>query len=174
MVRHTAEAMARGGIYGPLAGGFARYAVDATWTVPHFEKMLYDNALLLRCYTHLWRQTGDELARRVAVETADWMVAELRTAKTGAAVRWTRTATKARRAATTCGPLPSCATCWGRGAVPGPLNCSVSPSRALSNAARRCCSSVLIRTTVSGTPTSATGCVRPAPIGSHQPATTRW
>jgi len=83
MVRHTAEAMARGGIYDQLAGGFARYAVDATWTVPHFEKMLYDNALLLRCYTHLWRQTGDELARRVAVETADWMVAELRTAEGG-------------------------------------------------------------------------------------------
>ena len=66
IVRHTAEAMARGGIYDQLAGGFARYSVDAHWTVPHFEKMLYDNALLLRVYTQLWRLTGDPLARRVA------------------------------------------------------------------------------------------------------------
>src|SRR5690606_33156177 len=51
IVRHTCEQMARGGIYDQLAGGFARYSVDATWTVPHFEKMLYDNALLLRVYT---------------------------------------------------------------------------------------------------------------------------
>ena len=61
--RHTCEAMARGGIYDQLAGGFARYSVDARWVVPHFEKMLYDNALLLRVYTHLWRLTGDPLAR---------------------------------------------------------------------------------------------------------------
>ena len=60
MVRATAEQMARGGIYDQLGGGFARYAVDDTWTVPHFEKMLYDNALLLRVYTHLWRLTGDD------------------------------------------------------------------------------------------------------------------
>jgi len=73
IVRHTAEQMARGGIYDQLAGGFARYSVDATWTVPHFEKMLYDNALLLRVYTHLWRLTGDPLAARVARETADFL-----------------------------------------------------------------------------------------------------
>ena len=58
MVEGTCEAMARGGIYDQLGGGFARYAVDAGWVVPHFEKMLYDNALLLRVYTHLWRATG--------------------------------------------------------------------------------------------------------------------
>ncbi|HEX6870016.1 MAG TPA: thioredoxin domain-containing protein [Micromonosporaceae bacterium] len=75
--RHTAEAMARGGIYDQLAGGFARYSVDATWTVPHFEKMLYDNALLLRCYTLLYRLTGDLLARRIAIETAEFVVQEL-------------------------------------------------------------------------------------------------
>src|SRR5205814_408139 len=66
MVRHTCERMARGGLYDQLAGGFARYAVDATWTVPHFEKMLYDNALLLRVYAYLWRLTGDPLAYRIA------------------------------------------------------------------------------------------------------------
>ncbi|MDT0342358.1 thioredoxin domain-containing protein [Streptomyces litchfieldiae] len=85
MAERTCEAMARGGIYDQLGGGFARYAVDATWTVPHFEKMLYDNALLARVYTHLWRATGSDLARRVALETADFMVRELRTAEGGLA-----------------------------------------------------------------------------------------
>ncbi len=79
MVRATAEAMARGGIYDQLAGGFARYSVDAAWVVPHFEKMLYDNALLLRVYSHLWRTTADPLARRVAEETADFIVRDLGT-----------------------------------------------------------------------------------------------
>ncbi|WP_340376510.1 thioredoxin domain-containing protein [Streptomyces sp. SS7] len=83
MARDTCERMARGGIYDQLGGGFARYSVDRDWTVPHFEKMLYDNALLCRVYAHLWRATGSELARRVAVETADFMVRELRTAEGG-------------------------------------------------------------------------------------------
>ncbi|MFE2182943.1 thioredoxin domain-containing protein [Streptomyces sp. NPDC059455] len=83
MVSATCEAMARGGIYDQLGGGFARYSVDATWTVPHFEKMLYDNALLCRVYAHLWRATGSDLARRVALETADFMVRELRTRQGG-------------------------------------------------------------------------------------------
>ncbi|MGW1374901.1 thioredoxin domain-containing protein [Streptomyces sp. NPDC002446] len=83
MVQATCAAMARGGIYDQLGGGFARYAVDATWTVPHFEKMLYDNALLCRTYAHLWRSTGSDLARRIAVETADFMVRELRTDQGG-------------------------------------------------------------------------------------------
>jgi uncharacterized protein YyaL (SSP411 family) len=75
----TLEAMARGGIYDQLGGGFARYSVDAQWVVPHFEKMLYDNALLLRVYAHAWRATGAALARRVCVETGDWLLRELRT-----------------------------------------------------------------------------------------------
>ncbi|GAB3850635.1 hypothetical protein GCM10029963_37150 [Micromonospora andamanensis] len=77
IVRHTCEAMARGGIHDQLAGGFARYAVDGHWTVPHFEKMLYDNALLLRVYTQLWRLTGDALALRVARDTARFLADEL-------------------------------------------------------------------------------------------------
>ncbi len=85
MASGTAAAMARGGMYDQLAGGFARYSVDGGWVVPHFEKMLYDNALLARFYAHLWRQTGDGLARRVAAETCDWMLAELRTAEGGLA-----------------------------------------------------------------------------------------
>ena len=83
VVRHTAEQMARGGMYDQLAGGFARYSVDATWTVPHFEKMLYDNALLLRAYTQLWRLTGDALAARVAAETAEFLVRDLSTVEGG-------------------------------------------------------------------------------------------
>ncbi|MEV0588915.1 thioredoxin domain-containing protein [Nonomuraea sp. NPDC050310] len=79
----TLERMARGGLYDQLGGGFARYSVDAEWVVPHFEKMLYDNALLLRVYSHWWAVTGDPLARRVALETADWLLRELRTPEGG-------------------------------------------------------------------------------------------
>ncbi|MET9576772.1 thioredoxin domain-containing protein [Streptomyces massasporeus] len=83
MAQDTCERMARGGMYDQLGGGFARYSVDRDWVVPHFEKMLYDNALLCRVYAHLWRATGSELARRVALETADFMVRELRTNEGG-------------------------------------------------------------------------------------------
>ncbi|GAA4565840.1 thioredoxin domain-containing protein [Planotetraspora kaengkrachanensis] len=83
MAEKTMDAMARGGIYDQLAGGFARYSVDAGWVVPHFEKMLYDNALLLRVYTHWWRSTGSVLARRIALETADWLLREMRTPEGG-------------------------------------------------------------------------------------------
>ncbi|SDN10621.1 thioredoxin domain-containing protein [Allokutzneria albata] len=79
MVEDTYEAMARGGMYDQLAGGFARYSVDASWVVPHFEKMLYDNALLLRGYAHLARRTGSALARRVATETAEFLIGEMLT-----------------------------------------------------------------------------------------------
>jgi uncharacterized protein YyaL (SSP411 family) len=83
MARRTLEAMARGGIYDQLAGGFARYSVDADWVVPHFEKMLYDNALLLRVYLHLWRATGEPWARRVADETAGFLLRDLATPEGG-------------------------------------------------------------------------------------------
>ncbi|GAA1746043.1 thioredoxin domain-containing protein [Luedemannella helvata] len=83
VVRHTAEAMARGGIYDQLAGGFARYSVDNHWLVPHFEKMLYDNALLLRAYSMIWRLTGDAQAERVARETMAFLRDGLGTAEGG-------------------------------------------------------------------------------------------
>ncbi|QYL18069.1 thioredoxin domain-containing protein [Mycolicibacterium pallens] len=76
-VVRTGTAMARGGIYDQLAGGFARYSVDADWVVPHFEKMLYDNALLLRAYAHWGRRTGDPLALRIAAETAGFLLGDL-------------------------------------------------------------------------------------------------
>ena len=79
MAEGTCEAMARGGLYDQLAGGFARYSTDSAWVIPHFEKMLYDNALLARVYLNLWRVTGSELGRRVAEETCAWLVDELST-----------------------------------------------------------------------------------------------
>jgi uncharacterized protein YyaL (SSP411 family) len=79
MAEWTLTAMARGGIYDQLGGGFARYSVDAEWVVPHFEKMLYDNALLLRDYAHWWRLTRSPLAERVVRETAEFLLREMRT-----------------------------------------------------------------------------------------------
>jgi uncharacterized protein len=83
IVEATATAMAAGGIYDQLSGGFARYSVDAGWVVPHFEKMLYDNALLLRVYTHLARLTGSPRYRTVATETADFLLDRMRTREGG-------------------------------------------------------------------------------------------
>ena len=77
MARETFLKMARGGIYDQIGGGFARYAVDAIWLVPHFEKMLYDNALLIRFGTHLYQATGDEEVRRVTEETVEWLAREM-------------------------------------------------------------------------------------------------
>ena len=105
--------MARGGMYDQLGGGFARYSVDASWVVPHFEKMLYDNALLARVYAHLWRRTGSELARRVAAETCDWMIRELRTPRVVSRPRSTPTA-RAKRAGSTSGRLASLRRAWRR------------------------------------------------------------
>lgn len=76
-VSRGGSAMARGGIYDQLGGGFARYSVDNAWVVPHFEKMLYDNALLLRAYAHWARRTGDPLARRIADQTARFLLDDL-------------------------------------------------------------------------------------------------
>jgi uncharacterized protein YyaL (SSP411 family) len=86
MARSTADSMARGGIYDQLAGGFARYSVDRFWRVPHFEKMLYDNAQLVRFYLHVAsasEPTQAEQSERIARETADFLLAELATAEGG-------------------------------------------------------------------------------------------
>jgi uncharacterized protein len=78
MSLHTLRRMASGGMYDQIGGGFARYSVDRFWVVPHFEKMLYDNALLARAYLHAWQLTGEPLFERVCRETLDWALAELR------------------------------------------------------------------------------------------------
>src|SRR5207237_4822539 len=77
MVRATFLAMARGGIYDQIGGGFARYSVDDHWLVPHFEKMLYDNALLVRLGVHLWQATHDDDIQRVTRETIRWLDREM-------------------------------------------------------------------------------------------------
>ena len=76
-VARTWESMVRGGIYDQLGGGFHRYAVDSQWLVPHFEKMLYDNALLVRLGAHLWQATGDPSVREVTEETLAWVEREM-------------------------------------------------------------------------------------------------
>jgi uncharacterized protein YyaL (SSP411 family) len=78
VVELTLDAMMAGGIYDQIGGGFARYAVDAAWLVPHFEKMLYDNALLARAYLHGWQALGHDRYRRVCEETLDWALREMR------------------------------------------------------------------------------------------------
>ncbi|HYP24176.1 MAG TPA: thioredoxin domain-containing protein [Actinomycetota bacterium] len=78
MAEVTLDEMAAGGMYDQLGGGFARYSVDRQWIVPHFEKMLYDNAQLLRTYARSWQLTRSERHRTVARETAEWMFREMR------------------------------------------------------------------------------------------------
>jgi uncharacterized protein YyaL (SSP411 family) len=83
IVTNSFAHMARGGIYDQIGGGFARYTVDAVWLVPHFEKMLYDNALLIRLGAHVWQATKDAESRRVTEETIDWSIRELRSHEGG-------------------------------------------------------------------------------------------
>src|SRR5690606_38507836 len=78
MVETSLDAMASGGIYDHLGGGFARYSVDARWLVPHFEKMLYDQALLTRTYLHAWQVTGHDRYRQVVDETIGYVLRDLR------------------------------------------------------------------------------------------------
>jgi uncharacterized protein YyaL (SSP411 family) len=85
MTRLTLDRMAAGGMYDLLGGGFHRYSVDARWLVPHFEKMLYDNALLASAYLHAWVVTGEERYRRVTEETLDYVLRELRLPEGGLA-----------------------------------------------------------------------------------------
>jgi len=77
-VQTSLDAMASGGIYDHLGGGFARYAVDGIWLVPHFEKMLYDQALLARVYLHAWQVTGSATYRQVLDETIEYVLRDLR------------------------------------------------------------------------------------------------
>ncbi|MBN2405174.1 MAG: thioredoxin domain-containing protein, partial [Coriobacteriia bacterium] len=77
MIDRTLEAMAAGGIHDQVGGGFHRYATDAIWLVPHFEKMLYDNAQLARVYLHAWQLTGNEDHKRVCEDTLDYLLREM-------------------------------------------------------------------------------------------------
>jgi uncharacterized protein YyaL (SSP411 family) len=77
MVEHTCRKMAEGGMYDQLGGGFHRYSTDAHWLVPHFEKMLYDNALLSRLYLHVYQKTKDDFYKRISEETLDYVLREM-------------------------------------------------------------------------------------------------
>src|SRR5262249_13999511 len=77
-VERTLGGMMAGAIYDQLGGGFARYSVDSRWLVPHFEKMLYDNAQLAATYLHGWQALEHDRYRRVCEETLDWMLSEMR------------------------------------------------------------------------------------------------
>jgi uncharacterized protein YyaL (SSP411 family) len=83
MVRMTLHAMAAGGIYDQLGGGFCRYSVDDYWMIPHFEKMLYDNGPLLSLYVEAWQAGGDGVFTRIAKETADWVMREMQSPEGG-------------------------------------------------------------------------------------------
>ena len=83
MIEHTCHQMAEGGMYDQLGGGFHRYSTDARWLVPHFEKMLYDNAQLARLYLRLYQLTKDDFARRIAEETLAYIVREMTDASGG-------------------------------------------------------------------------------------------
>ena len=78
MLTTTLDRMAAGGMYDQLGGGFARYSTDATWLVPHFEKMLYDNAQLAQLYTRAWLVTREDRYRRIATETLEYLLREMR------------------------------------------------------------------------------------------------
>ena len=78
MVKHSLEAMAKGGIYDHLGGGFARYSTDDTWLVPHFEKMLYDNALLAEIYLQAYQTTGNPAHRTIVEETLEYLLRDMR------------------------------------------------------------------------------------------------
>src|SRR6202047_5695340 len=77
MALQTLRAMAAGGMHDQLGGGFHRYSVDERWLVPHFEKMLYDNALLARAYLDAWQETGKQFYKRIVEETLDYVVREM-------------------------------------------------------------------------------------------------
>ncbi len=111
MTAHTLRAMAAGGMYDQVGGGFARYSVDARWLVPHFEKMLYDNALLARAYLHGWQVTGEPLFRDGL--RGDARLGPARDARRRRAASTPRSTPtpRASRASSTSGPSTSCARC---------------------------------------------------------------
>ena len=178
MARGTCEAMARGGLYDQLGGGFARYAVDARWVVPHFEKMLYDNALLLRVYAHLWRSTGDPLARRVAEETAEFLLRDLRTDEGGFASALDADTVvdghshEGLTYAWTPGQLADALGARGRRTCGRPAR--RHGRRHLRGRAPRPCSCPPTPTTRAGGRPPAPGCWPPAHSARSRAATTRW
>ena len=179
--RHAARRWPAAGIYDQLGGGFARYAVDRAWVVPHFEKMLYDNALLLRVYLHWWRATGAPLAARVARETADFLLRDLRTPEGGFAsaldadTRETPHGPRGSRARPTSGRPSSCGRCSVTTTARGrPALLEVTAAGTFEHGASTL---QLLRRPRRPGPLGRSyggGCSPPAPRARSRAATTRW
>ena len=164
MVAHTLREMASGGMYDIVGGGFARYSVDARWRVPHFEKMLYDNALLARVYLHGWQVTGEKLFREVCEQTLDWALREMRGPE-GVSSRRSTPTRRARRAGSTSGRSRT----WKRRPARTRRAGSAPPSRATS---RGRTSSYEARASPRRSRNGGAGCTTCAPSASGPLSTT--
>ena len=175
MADGTLRAMARGGMYDQLAGGFARYSVDRGWVVPHFEKMLYDNAQLLGVYTRWWRQTGDPLGERVARQTADFLLAELRTDEGGFASALDADTEGVEGRFYVWTPGAAASRCSGPTTAPGRPSCfEVTEAGTFEHGTSTL--QLLRRPRRPGAlgVACAAGCSRPGAPGRGPPGTTRW
>ncbi len=179
MAAGTLKAMARGGIYDQIGGGFARYSVDADWVVPHFEKMLYDNAQLAGLYAHWWRRAGGDegdnggLARRIAEQTCDWIIADLTTSQGGFASALDADSDGTEGAFYVWTPA-DLATCSALTMLPTRRKYSLSLMPAPSSMVARSCASWRIHPTGRGTSGSGRCCWRPGSGEPGRPGTTRW
>ena len=161
MATGSLDAMAAGGIYDQVGGGFHRYSVDAHWLVPHFEKMLYDQALLVRAYLHGWMVTGTERYRRVVEETITYVLRDLRT-PTAASSRPRTPTPRASRASSTCGRSTSSRR---SAATRSPTWCVTSASPHAATSRTRTPASAATSSTRSGRPED-----RPESIAAVLPA----
>ena len=167
MALHTLRQMARGGIYDQLGGGFHRYSVDEHWLVPHFEKMLYDNAQLVPLYLSAYQITGDAFFARIARETLDYVIREMRSPGMAASTRPRTPTAKARKASSSCGTSPRCSAFSAPTRRSWPAATGTSPTSATSKAATSCTS----RSTWSSSPScSAATCSEVEPILSDSRA----
>ena len=172
MLDRSLDAMARGGLYDQLGGGFARYSVDRGWVVPHFEKMLYDNAQLLGLYA----RRGGDLGARIARETADFLLRELGTEEGAFASALDADSPDpgghSRGVPSTRGRRPSWPRCSGMTPA-GPPTCCPSPTPARSRRVPRRSSSGRTPTTPSAGRPCGSGCSTRVPFGTAPPGTTR-
>ena len=169
MATATLDGMSLGGMYDVLGGGFARYSVDERWLVPHFEKMLYDNALLAAAYLHGWVVTGDDRYREVCERTIDFVLRDLLLPEGGSPRRWTPTP-RASRAPPTCGRRTRSGPSSGP-TTPRPRSPTTASARRATSRVAACCGPpVPRRRSWSG---SELGCSRPACAALSRTATTR-